>query len=329
MGRWLFEDGIGERRAALVERGRIVEARIERDSDGQKAGGLLFGRLLSKRDRIARLDVGEEVVVVGALPNEGEHQLFEITRSALPERDLVKRARARAVWDDPRELVVGPNMALLDAIEYRGGTVRTVRPGDADLLEDAGWSECIEAARTGILPFDGGVLRLALTPAMAVFDVDGDGTTYALAIAGAKAAGRACRLLGIGGNIAVDLPSVRQRDKRDAIRAGFVAALADADPRTACLPIDALGLLHVTRPRFSASIAERVQFASVETAALLLLRRAERARGHGPLDIVAHPLVAGWLGARPPLLEMLARRVGRLPALRADATRPIWGGDAQ
>lgn len=37
MAEWLYEEGIGEARAALIEKGRLVEAQIEREGDGARA----------------------------------------------------------------------------------------------------------------------------------------------------------------------------------------------------------------------------------------------------------------------------------------------------
>ena len=37
MAEWLYEEGIGEARAALIEKGRIVEALIEREGEAARA----------------------------------------------------------------------------------------------------------------------------------------------------------------------------------------------------------------------------------------------------------------------------------------------------
>lgn len=337
MAEWLYEDGIGERRAALVEDGRIIAAQVERDSDGVRWGAVLPGRLISRRDRLARLDSGEELYL-GSEPRiaDGSACLLRITRTAIPERDLIKRPRAEIMMNaagraDLRETLHWRGGTLREAIDKDHWPVRSLTSIGADALEEAGWSEMLDAARSGILPFDGGVLRLALTPAMAVFDVDGALPPLDLATAGAKAAAATIVQLRIGGNIVVDLPTIRRRDQRNTIGEAFDAALADASgsyaPETARMPVDPLGLLHVSRPRTGPNIAERMQFAPLESAALALLRRAERAKGHGPLVIVANTAVAGWLEARADLLDVLTRRTGRPATLQADPARAIWSGD--
>src|SRR3546814_13322115 len=84
----------------------------------------------------------------------------------------------------------------------------------ADPLEDAGWSELIEEAIGGEIAFPGGGLRMSLTPAMTLFDVDGALDVVALAVAGAEAAGRAVRRFGIGGSIGTDLPTLAAKADR-------------------------------------------------------------------------------------------------------------------
>ncbi|MDI1297079.1 MAG: ribonuclease, partial [bacterium] len=67
MAEWLYEEGIGEARAALIEKGQLVEARIEREGDAVRAGAVAQGRLvatiISKKRGIVRLTTGEEVLI--------------------------------------------------------------------------------------------------------------------------------------------------------------------------------------------------------------------------------------------------------------------------
>ena len=68
---WLFEDGVGERRAALVADGAIVALRVERDSDGAQPGAIHDARLLAsagRGPRLLRLDSGEEALLAAPLP---------------------------------------------------------------------------------------------------------------------------------------------------------------------------------------------------------------------------------------------------------------------
>ena len=91
----------------------------------------------------------------------------------------------------------------------------------------AGWSELLEEAATGEIAFPGGALRMSPTPAMTLFDVDGEGAPAALALAGARAAAAAILRHGIGGSIGIDLPTVGNKAARQAVD----RALADAAAR--------------------------------------------------------------------------------------------------
>lgn len=331
LAEWLLERGIGEDRAALIVDGAIARMVIERASDGARAGAILPGRLLSGRDRLARLDSGEELLVASGWRGrtDGAAGLFRITRMALPERDLVKRAIGELL-DDGAEARPLPDLQV--RLGADGTAVRPLAAHGPDRLEGAGWSEAIDAARSGLMPFAGGdgLLRCVLTPAMTVFDVDGTLPGDALALAGADAAARAIIRYGITGNIVIDLPSLTNKEGRKQAAERFDAtmeALGDtAYERTA---VNGFGLLQLIRRRSEPSIPERVQFAPIESAALALLRRAERAVGAGALTLAAHPEVIGWLSLRPALIAELERRTGRTARLQGDAGCGIDAGHAQ
>jgi hypothetical protein len=324
---WLFEDGVGERRAALVADGAIVALRVERDSDGAQPGAIHDARLLAsagRGPRLLRLDSGEEALLAAPLPpglSDGASLRVEIIRAAIAEADLVKRATARPAR---HETECRPAPSLRERIAGDGVPVRSLRPFDADALEAAGWSEWIEVARSGHLPFPGGLLRISPTPAMTVIDVDGDAAPPVLAREGALAAARAIHALDIGGSIAVDLPTLANKGERVAVAEAFDAALPQPFERTA---INGFGLLHLIRPRRRPSLIERIRFAPLESAACALLRRAERARNPGEQTLTAAPGVIDWLAAHPALLDTLSRRTGRTNRLQAEAAQPIWSFD--
>jgi hypothetical protein len=321
MAEWLYEDGIGERRAALIAEGAITAIAIERDGDGVRAGSICKARLIGHEGALAivRLESGEEAVCSGIARSvsQGAPLIVEIVRSAIAEADLTKRAKARAAGPDV-QLCDGPTLRA--RITADGAPVRDVRAHDADLLEAAGWSEALEEAASGLMPFDGGILRMSLTPAMTVFDVDGTLPAPALALAGARAAAAAIHRLDIGGAIVIDLPTLANKGERVAVAEALDAALPGAFERTA---INGYGLIQIIRRRVRASIAERMQFARSESAALAALRLAERARGTGTLILSVHPAVAGWLEDQAPLIKALARRTGRSVVLQADTGRAM------
>lgn len=329
MAEWLYEDGIGERRAALVEGGSILAMRVERDGDGVVAGARLHARL-NPRDgngqwRSVTLPSGEEAMLRAVPPglSDGGTLLVEVTRSAIAEAGLIKRAMVRTAEPGARPM---PAPSLFERISDSGTAVRTIAPHQPDALEAAGWSEWIEAAATGHIPFAVGLLRMSLTPAMTVFDVDGDAPPFDLAKAAVAAMARCIVLLDIGGSIVIDLPTLADKAQRVAVAEAFDAAMPPPFERTA---VNGYGLLQVIRPRTGPSMAERWQFQPVESAALALLRAAERqgaSRPGQPLTLVANPAVVRWIEQKEELLDRLTRSSAATVHLRAETDRAIAAG---
>ena len=73
---------------------------------------------------------------------------------------------------------------------------------------------------------------------------------------------------------------------------------------------------------------ETVQADPVLTAALALLRRAERTPGHGAITLTANPAVPARIVARPDWIDALARRLGAPVGLRPDERLAISAGHA-
>lgn len=323
--RWLFERGIGEDRAALVEDGRILEAAIElpgRLRAGTVAAGRLTAILMPGRRGIVTLDEGGETLIE-PLPRitEGAALRVEIVREALAEEGRGKLPRCRAT-----EAGETPGPDLEQRLRSTGAEVVEARPTGADLLEQAGWSELIEQAATGEIDFPGGALRMSLTPAMTLFDVDGALAPAALAVAGAEAAGRAIRRFGVAGSIGIDLPTLPSKADRQAAAAALDEVLPQPFERTA---VNGFGFLQLVRRRERPSLPELVQGDPTGTAARALLRRAERSIGSGPRTLRAHPAVVARLERNPEWLKLLARRIGADVALRADPALAISAAHVQ
>ena len=319
MAEWLYEEGVGENRAILVDQGAIVEAAIELPSD-LRAGAVVLARLsriLVPRLRgIANLANGDEALVepLAAALTEGAAFHAEILREAIPEAGRAKLAKARATDAPPRS---GPSLA-----ERLDGAAPNP-PHGPDRFEAAGWSELLEQAALGEIPFPGGALRMSLTPAMTLFDVDGNLPAAALAEAGAGAAARAVRRFGIAGSIGIDLPTLPGRGDRQAAARAVDALLPQPFERTA---VNGFGFLQIVRRRERASIPEMVQADPAGAAARALLRRAERSAGPGAITLHAAPAVISRLGDRPDWIEILQRRTGAPIALQAEPGLAIWAG---
>jgi hypothetical protein len=310
LAEWLYEPGIGEARAALVEDGAIRIARIERDDDSLRPGTIADARLteitVKGREGVVTLADGREALL-SPLPagiTQGARVKIEIVRAALPERGRAKRARAVPAPDDAEERA-GPD--LLARITASGVPVRRLQAHQPDDLEAAGWSEILEEAATGEIAFAGGALRLSLTPAMTLIDVDGQPPLDAHAIAAATAAAQAIVRHGIGGSIGIDFPTLEGRGPRQAVAAAVDAALPPPFERTA---MNGFGFLQIVRRRRRASLPELLRDDPAAAALRALLRRIERTPPPGErFHRLPHTQLA-LIGTRTDWTSELARRTG-------------------
>ena len=309
---WLIERGIGETRAVRIEAGEIVEARVFLEGD-VPAGTVLEGRLAEVGiPAIAEAGKTQYLLPSGAPGmTQGARLSIEVTRERIPGVEPWKRPLARLIHESPRAA------PPLDAEEL-------VFPSPADRLEQAGWSDLLEEARSGIVRFAGGELRVSVTPAMTLIDVDGRLPPFELALAGAKAAARAIMRHAIGGSIGLDLPTVAGKAQRQEIGAAVDAILSRPFERTA---VNGFGFLQIVRARARASLfelaADRTAF---EARALLRVAALERT---GAVALRAHPAVIAVLEGRLHWIDALAGQVGGSVALRADPSLPISGAYAE
>jgi hypothetical protein len=311
LAEWLYEEGIGENRAILVEDGAILEAAIE--LPGLRAGAVVPARLTNIAG-IATLEDGIEAVVEAPGLAEGAAFRAEILREAIAEAGRPKPPRARAT-----DLPLREGAGLRERIGNP-----SPRPAHGpDLFEQAGWSELLDEAATGEIAFEGGALRMSLTPAMTLFDVDGGLPPAALAEAGAAAAARSILRFGIAGSIGIDLPTL-PRDGRQAAAAAVDAILPPPFERSA---VNGFGFLQIVRRRTRTSLAELLRADPVAAAARALLRRAGRLAG--PVILHAAPRVVALLEARPDWLAALARQNGGAVTLLGEAGLAISAGHVQ
>jgi ribonuclease G len=314
---WLIERGIGETRAALVENGEILEARIELDGI-VRAGTIVAAKLIdagrSGRNAIAVDSSGTEYLLRDAPGGvtQGAALNVEILREAIPGAEPWKRPLAR-----PTDQAPAP------AVPLSGREVAFPAPGGNE-LDAAGWDDVIEQARGGIVEFPGGTLRISPTPAMTLIDVDGLLPPVELTVAGAAEAARAIGRLDIGGSIGIDLPTVAGKAPRQAAADAIDAHLPQPFERTA---VNGFGFVQIVRPRIRASLLE-IWSDRAAAEARALLRRAALSRT-GACQLAAHPAVIAVLERNPRWLEALTRQVGGAVGLRADASRPISAGDAE
>jgi ribonuclease G len=321
LAEWLYEAGIGENRAILVEYNGIAEAVIELPGQlrvGEVVDARLTTILIPARRGLVTLADGDEALLepLPAKLTEGQTVRIEVIREPVAEDRLHKRAKVRSSDAALRD---GPN--LRERLQQSGLPFKTVPSIGTDVFEELGWSELLETAHHGDIAFEGGALRMSLTPTMTLFDVDGFLPPTALAIAGTRAAGLAIRRLGIAGSIGIDLPTLEFRSDRQAAANALDEVLPQPFERTA---VNGFGFLQIVRKRERASLPELVQGGPAAAAARALLRRAERSGGSGERTIVAAPAVIALI--RDDWRLELERRIGASVALRPDVSLAISAG---
>lgn len=299
MAEWLYEAGIGEARAALVEDGAILEARIA--LEGLRVGTVAEGQLRADK----RVELADGEVLLDSIPRgiaEGAKLTVEIVREAIPELGRTKLPKAIVTDKVP---VSGPD--LLARITATGIPVRICRAHEPDHLEAAGWSEMLEEAVTGEIAFPGGALLMFVTPAMTLFDVDGGGTPDVLALAAAPAVAAAILRHGIGGSIGIDFPTLANRDSRLRIAEAIDAALPQPFERTA---VNGFGFLQIVRRRPRASLPELLRADPAGAEARATLRGIERLSPPLPASHIVSSRVLRTIEAHPGWTQELARRMG-------------------
>jgi hypothetical protein len=317
---WLIERGIGETRAVLVDDGEIVEARVELDGT-TPAGSVIPARLANighnGRNAVVVAEGGIEYLLPAGAPGvtQGATVNVEVTREAIPGTEPWKRPLARATDKEP---------VLLPPLADRLPGRQLPFPAPDDRLQDVGWSDLVDEARTGLVPFAGGELRISPTPAMTLIDVDGYLEPKELAVLGAGEAAAAIRRFDIGGSIGIDLPTPGSKATRQAAAAAVDSELPQPFERTA---VNGFGFVQIVRPRMRASLVELAADRPAFEARALLRQTAMDAGG--AKRIVAHPAIITVLERRPGWLEALARQGGGRIELRPDATLPMSGGYAE
>lgn len=313
MAEWLIEEGIGETRQLLVEGERVLAARLAWP-DELAAGEVVSGQLVAKpagaRRGLVRVGDRHEVLVDHLPPHltEGAGISLAITRAALAERGRFKRAQGR--WlEDSNEIAAQPPQG------------RVVRRFPAGLWEDV-W----HAASSASLAFTGGEILVSVTPAMTVIDIDGSAPPRDLALAAVPAIAQAVRWFDLGGNIAIDFPTLPAKVDRRAVDEALGAALADwPHERTA---MNGFGLVQLVARLEGPSLLHRFAVSRTGMCARHAVRQAERAEGTGrTVLLTVHPALKAKL--REDWLAELARRTGREISIATDPALALETPNAQ
>lgn len=320
MAEWLVEDGIGESRAILVDRGEVRGARLEwhdRLVAGEVSDAVLISRRAGSPRGIVHFASGEEALVDGlpASASEGARVRVEVTRSAMAETGRFKLAQTKAC-----DLPPAPPPSLSSSLRRQGQSVRAVRR-----FPDDPWADLIAEAFDGHIVFDGGSLVITPTPAMTLIDIDGVLPPRALGLAAVVPLADAIGRLDLAGSIGIDFPTLERKEDRRAVDEALAEALAHwPHQRTA---MNGFGFVHLVARLERPSILQRVRNDPAGAGARLLLRRAEDVTQPGVLLLTAHPAVRAAL--KPEWERELVRRTGRSLRWHEDRALAFASGFAQ
>lgn len=311
MPEWIIEEGIGERRALLMDGDDVLAAKLRWPNE-LAAGDIFEGKLLRKTGSrgVALHPSGREMLVDRLARNvsEGASTSFIVTRAAMTERGRFKLAAARPS-DEASPQRDGPFA--------NGKTVRHLLPG--------AWEDIWHAASSGEVEFPGGSLLFSTTPAMTLIDIDGDLSPRELALAAVPAIGRWLPLFDLGGSIGIDFPTLQAKADRKAVDAALEEALADfPHERTA---MNGFGFVQIVARLEGPSLLHRFATSRVGLAARMALRRAEMVEGPGITLLSVHPALKAKL--KPEWLANLERRTARAVRVETDPGLAIEAATAQ
>jgi hypothetical protein len=284
------DDAPGERRAALVDNGNIVEIHIQRDALwalGECGAGRIDRKTPSGAYVVA--DDNSELLLRSKIGDpEGARIMFQVTREAIAEPgrnkppEIMLRDSAPAPFMDKD--------ALWEA--------RLASLGQS--CSNTPIAEGFDVAIAGQSQLGDVTISFQRTKAGLVFDIDGIGDACAINMIAATEIARLLRLYQVGAMVLIDFVSMESKAQRTQIAEAFDAAsLADARPfeRTA---INGYGMMQVVRARPRPSVLDqlfgtRIAALSDETQAYWLLRAVAQSMGFGTRTVTARPEVATLL----------------------------------
>lgn len=320
MAEWLIEDGIGETRAILIDRGDVRAARLFLPGElraGQVCEAVLTVRHAGSTRGTVLLPSGEEALVDGLAPDasRGAPIRVVVNRTSISEAGRIKRARTR-----PTHAPIAPPPSPREVLRQDGHPVRTVTR-----FPDDPWPELIGEAIDGQVDFDGGTLIISPTPAMTLIDVDGTLSPGALALASVPAVAAAITRFDLSGSIGIDFPTLERKDERRRLDLALADALAHWPHQATAM--NGFGFVQLVARCDGPSLLHRVRADPLGTGARLLLRQAEAVRDPGVLLLSASPGIRA--AVKPEWEAELARRTGRILRWNLDTGLAPGAGFAQ
>lgn len=306
-----MEEGIGEHRAALLENGECLAARVLWPT-ALMAGAVLETTLIARTSGsargTARTPSGDEILIDGLSreTSEGSTLKVLITRGAIAETGRFKRPQGRPAPD--AKLRLAPSLA--DSLRSEGPfLVKRVRR----FPKEAEWGDIVSEAQDATFFFPHGSITISLTPAMTLIDIDGTLPPQALALAAIPSITNALQRMDLAGSIGIDFPTQTEKAHRRSIDEALASALQHwPHERTA---INGFGFVQIVARLERPSLLHRFHYRAPEANARHLLRQAEHIQEPGALLFTCNPKVREAIA---PFENELASRTGRTPRFRLD-----------
>ena len=334
--RCVFEDCIGETRAAVYEGRRMVELYVRRWSDENKArAGDVYAGRIAKIDQTmggAYVDIGTDAQGLFTFTNspnaprltEGQMGEFEVSKATEIGKGPILKFRTLSELDKAAKL------SGFDLKEYIANRFEGIQFSEATVSVIDG------ATETEIAIKGGGTISIERTRALIAIDIDKGPakSSFDVGMAALPLIAHELRLRGLGGLIVIDFPNLRQPRQRNTLQKAAERAFADDPNIVKIAPLSRFGALEMTRSKPGLSLDEimntRAGAPTTETLALRALRRLERegkAHPGAKLKLTVRHHVMNWLSARhidweTPLTERLGARfeieAGGVPGIVAD-----------
>lgn len=316
------DDAPGERRAALVEDGNIVEIHIQRDMQwvlGEGGEGRV-DRKTPSGTYVVAADDSELLLRSKISEPDGARVEFEVVRESISEPGRIKPPEVKL-----RDTVSGDLDQKAALWTRRVGLL-----GQNSLTAPV--AEAFDVALAGQSRIGDVTISFQRTKAGLVFDVDGIGDAFVINSIAATEVARLLRLYQVGAMVMIDFVAMESKAQRTKIAEIFDAAAAyDRRPfeRTA---INGYGLMQVVRARPRPSVLDhlfgtRIAALSDETRAYWLLRAVSQSSGFGVRTVSARPDVARLLNSDrwSPLRAQAVRLAGADMVVVADEKTEGYG----
>ena len=290
---------IGETRQALVRDGRPIMLHVSRWSDtGRRAqwGEAYVARVraVDARRRGAFLDMGlgdafgfARTDAQGRVRTRGGPVALVEGQAVIAH---VSREGARGKGPVVELVALAAQAAVLGRTQRHHSSEDADAAGPADEVTREMLDALVEDSLGAIAAIPGGgVLTIEPTAALVAIDVDSasrrgpsDPERFAceLNLAAAEEAARQLRLRGLGGIVAIDFVSMRDRGNQAAVASAVKAAVADDPWGVTVAPMSRFGVVELSRGQLRAPLAEVLCDAggrpTAETVALCALRGIER-----------------------------------------------------